>query len=254
LNDPRGSGEDHRQRVIRLKLARMENRPALTIATGFRALDDALGTAGLPRGRIVEIFGPPDCGKTTLALQIAGHSLRRRLSAVWMDAEGTYDPAYAADLGVPVEELPVIRPDSAESAMSMLNELARSAAVDLIVVDSAAALVPSLEMEAAIGGQSPGLQARVLASGLRTLARFAANGAVSTVFLNQARVRKDRSGEESETSACGPALKLHAAIRIALHPSGPHETGFRILKNKVAGAFATGRLTHAAGRGFLESP
>jgi len=232
----------------------MEHRPATAIATGFGTLDGALGKAGLPRGQIVEIFGPPDCGKTTLGLQIAAHALRRGLNVAWMDAEGTYEPSYASLLGVLVEALPVICPDSAESAMAMLDELVRSAAVDLVVVDSAAALVPRLEIEADIGGQSPGLQARVLGSGLRTLARSAAKASTCVVFLNQARLYKDRSGEESETSACGPALKLHASVRIALRLAGDRKVGFRILKNKVAGAFGTGELERAEARGFLESP
>lgn len=251
---PRGPGEEHRQRTIRQKLARMDECPVTALSTGFRALDDALGPAGLPRGRIVEIFGPPDAGKTTLALQIVARLQHHGLTVAWVDAENTFDPAWAASLGVSLEGLPVLRPETAETALEILHRLARTVALDLVVVDSAAALVPSLELEAGLGDGSPGLQARVLASGLRTLARLAANAAMAVVFLNQARIRKDREGGESETSACGPALKLHAAVRIALRPAGSGRVAFRILKNKVATPFAAGELVRPAGGRFTESP
>ena len=243
-----------RERTIRLKLARMESRPTLSLPTGFRALDDALGGGGLPRGRIVEIFGPPDSGKTTLALQIVANVQRKGLNAAWVDAERTFDPAYAVSLRVAADRLPVMQPDSTENAMAMLHRLADSAAVDLLVVDSAAALVPSLELEAGIGNQSPGLHARVLASGLRTLVRLAANSDTAVVFLNQTRVRKDRSGEETETSAGGSALKLYAGIRLVLSRAANGGTRFRILKNKVAAAYSTGELSLEAGPGFSERP
>ena len=247
--------EEDRRRVIQHKLARMSSEPAgALVSTGFAALDAALGVGGLPRGVIVEIFGPPDSGKTTLILQIAARAQRSGLRAAWVDTECTFDPRYAAALGVAVEELTVVRPDSAEQALTMLHHLARSCALGLIVVDSAAALVPALELEADIGDQSPGLQSRVIAAGLRTLSHVVANAAITVVFLNQAWTRQTGFGENWETSAGGPALKLHSSIRIALNQVTETRVSFRILKNKAAAAFGTGELTRGAGLGFVESP
>jgi len=247
--------EEERQRAIRLRLARMEIRqlrPPLT--TGFAALDAALGGGGLPRGHVVEIFGPPDSGKTTLGLQIVARAQREGWMAGWMDADRTFDPEYASALGVAIERLPLVQPDSAEGAMAMLHRLTLSGALDLLVVDSAAALVPSLELEAGVGDHSPSLHARVLSSGLRPLVRAAANADISIVFLNQARFRWEASGEPVETSAGGPALKLYASIRIALSSAEGKRTRFRILKNKVAASFSMGELARKADRGFVESP
>lgn len=247
--------EEERQRAIQLRLARMEVRQLRPpLPTGFPVLDAALGAGGLPRGHLVEIFGPPDTGKTTLGLQIVARAQRAGLTAGWVDADRTFDPDYAAALGVEIERLPLVQPDSAESAMAMLRRLISSGALDLIMVDSAAALVPSLELEAGVGDHSPSLHGRVLASGLRTLVRAAANAEASIVFLNQARSRWERSGEQSETSASGPALKLYASIRIALSSEGTGRTHFRILKNKVAPPFSIGVLARRTGQGFVESP
>src|SRR5262249_34111936 len=148
------------------------------LPTGFAVLDDALG-AGLPRGHVVEIFGPPDSGKTTLGLQVVARAQREGLHAVWVDADRTFDPEYAAVLAVVIERLPGRQPASTENAMAMLHRLTASGALDLMVVDSAAALVPSLELEAGVGNHSAGLYGRVLASGLRTLVRAAANAETS---------------------------------------------------------------------------
>ena len=240
--------EDERRRVIQRKVAQMARRePRSAVSTGFPVLDAALGVGGLPRGCVVEIFGPPDSRKTTLALQMAARAQRNGLSAGWVDADRTFDPRYAIKLGVDIERLPVVRPDSAEQALAMLHQLARSCALDLFVVDSAAALVPALELEAGLGDQSPGLQSRVVAGGLRTLAHLAANAGVIVVFLNQAR-------DEWETSAGGPALKLHSAIRIALSVTDSGRVRFRIIKNKAAAAFGTGDLPAEAGPSLVESP
>jgi recombination protein RecA len=247
--------EEDRGRAIQIKVARMEIRqPRPPLSTGFASLDAALGGGGLPRGHLIEIFGPPDSGKTTLGLQIVARAQRDGLSAGWMDADRTFDPDYASELGVAIERLPLVQPDSAESAMTMLHHLTTSGALDLLVVDSAAALVPSLELEAGVGDHSPSLYARVLASGLRPLVRAAANADISILFLNQARVRLETSGEPMETSAGGPALKLYASIRVALSSEGSQRTSFRILKNKVAKSFSTGGLTRLPDHGFVESP
>src|ERR1035437_7603378 len=214
--------EADRQRAIRLRLARMDDRrpaggSAPALSTGFPALDTAIGAGGWPRGRIVELFGPSSAGKTTLALQSAAHAQRHRATAAWIDAEHAFDPAYASALGVAIERLPVAQPESAEQALEIAGRLAVSGAVDLLVVDSAAALVPKLELETELGG-SQGLSSRVLASGLRHLARIVARTDTVVVFLNQIRSRRDGAGGESETPAGGPSLKLYAAVRISLAP------------------------------------
>jgi len=251
--------EQERQRAIRLKLARMEAGPArpagAPIATGFGPLDLTLG-GGLPRSRITEIFGPSSSGKTTLLLQIVAHLQHNGLNAAWFDADHSYDPAYAAQLGVAVERLPVAQADAAEHALEIARQLAGSGAVDLLVVDSAAALVPELELETGIGQSAPGLHSRVLASGLRKLARTVARTDTAMVFLNQTRSRPQPSGGEAETSAGGPPLKLYASVRIALFVPGgmEHQVGFRVLKNKVTGGAPEGRLERWQGVGFVKSP
>jgi recombination protein RecA len=247
--------EQERQRAIRLRLARMgEPGAAPVIATGFPALDTALGTGGFPRGRVVELFGASATGKTTLALQMIANAQSGGLTAAWIDAEHVFDPAYAVALGVAIDRLPVAKPETAEQALEMVRRLAASQAVDLLVVDSAAALIPRLELETSLGESSLGLQSRVLASGLRNLAGTVARAGTVVVFLNQLRSRPEASREESETTAGGPALKLYAAIRISLDARSAGRVRFRVLKNKAAAAFAEGDLQYKTGQGFMKSP
>lgn len=234
--------EEQRQRVIRQKLARMQSRPAEVVATGFRALDESLGVGGLPRGRICEIFGPPSCGKTTLALQIVTQVQESGGAAAWIDADHSFDASYAAQLAVRLDSLPVARPDSAEEALEVTRQLALSGAVDLLVVDSAAALVPRMELETSLGESSPGMQSRVLSSGLRKLAAAIARTGAAILFLNQAR--------GNDGSAGGPGLKLSSSVRILLEPAGRTGVRFRTVKNKTAGAFAGGALRWRSGVGF----
>ena len=201
--------EQDRQHAIRLRLARMGKPPTgAVIPTGFAALDAALGAGGFPRGRVVELFGASSTGKTTLALQVIAHAQSDGLTAAWIDAEHAFDPAYAATLGVSIGRLPVAQPESAEQALEIVRQLAASQAVDLLVVDSAAALIPRLELHTGLGEGGPGLQSRVLASGLRRLAGIVARTGTVVVFLNQLRSRPGASPGEPETTAGGPALKL----------------------------------------------
>jgi recombination protein RecA len=243
--------EQDRRRAIRLRLAAMTCPEAATLPTGFAALDRALG-GGLPRGRIVELFGPTS-GKTTLALEIAAR-VQSRGPVAWIDADRTFDAAYAAKLGVALARLPVVRPESAEQAMEIACRLAASGGLELLVVDSAAALVPGAELDAGIGGSGPSMHSRALASGLRKLATALARAAIPALFLNQVRTRLAASGGISETSAGGPPLKLHAAVRIFLAPAGPRRVRFRVLKNKASAACAEGELEWKPGAGFTESP
>jgi recombination protein RecA len=242
--------EEERQRVIRLKLARMESRQGDSLSTGFPSLDHALGSGGLPRGRIVELFGPSSAGKTTLALQIVAHLQQSGATAAWIDADHSFDPAYAAQLSVDLDKLPVAQPESAEEALEVTRQLAVSGAIDLVVLDSAAALVPRMELETALGDSSPGLQSRVLASGLRKLSGALARTGTAILFLNQTR----GGGSESEVSAGGPGLKLYAAVRVLLEPAGRGGARFRMVKNKVAVPFAEGEIQRGSGLGFSKTP
>jgi recombination protein RecA len=244
--------EAERRRAILQRLVRMESGspgvPALS--TGFRALDHALG-GGFPRARIVELFGPSGCGKTTLALQIIAHIQRVGMSAAWIDADRTFDAAYASSLGIDIEGLPLAQPGTAEQALEMARTLAVSGAVELIVIDSAAALAPRLEVEAGIGDSAPGLQSRVLGSELRKLSAAIRRGDACVVFLNQMR---NRPGGAGETSAGGAPLKLFAAVRIAMLPVGGSRLCLRVLKNKAAEGLAGRELEWRRGSGFVESP
>jgi recombination protein RecA len=247
--------EQERQRAIRLKLARMGGQPPTSvISTGFSGLDAALGAGGFPRGRIVELFGASSTGKTTLALQIVAHIQSLGMTAAWIDAEHAFDPAYAAALGVAIARLPVVKPDTAEQALEIIRQLTVSHAVDLQVVDSAAALIPRLELEAGFGDAGQGLQGRVLASGLRNLAGPIARSGAVVIFLNQLRSRPEASQEDSETTAGGPSLKLYAAVRISLEARAVDRIRFRVLKNKAAAAFREGDLLYRSALGFLNSP
>jgi recombination protein RecA len=242
--------EVDRQRAILQRLARMEPARLAGIPTGFTALDDTIGAGGLPRGHMVEIFGPAGCGKTTLLLQIAAHVQREALTAAWIDVDHTFDLTWAALRGVDTERMPLAQPQSAEEALEIARTLAASGAVDLLVVDSAAALVPKLEMSLGIGS-APGLHSRVMASGLRGLAQALTRSGTCVVFLNQMRNRVETGGE---TSAGGPPLKLHASVRIMLAPSGGSRLAIRTVKNKAASGAAGRELEWRRGAGFVESP
>jgi recombination protein RecA len=240
--------EQHRQRTIRRKLSQMGAPPARdTISTGFPSLDRALG-GGLPRGTVVELYGPPACGKSTLALQIAAHAG----AAAWIDVEHGFHVGAAASVGAVLDRLPILLPDSAEQALDMALRLVSTAVLDILVIDSAAGLVPQLELEASIGGASAGLQGRVLASGLRRLRLALTRSGACVLIVNQVRTRHGPSGEDADTSAGGAALKLHAAVRIALNPVAARGVRFHVLKNKAATPFLTGELAWQASAGFVE--
>jgi recombination protein RecA len=248
--------EEERQRAILLRLARMRSAagaPEAFFTSGFRALDESLGR-GFPRGHMVELFGPAGCGKTTLAIQCVAHAQKSALTAAWIDADHTFDPAYATGLGVDMERVPFAQPATAEQGLEIARQLAGSGAVDLIVVDSAAALVPRLELETGIGHDAPGLHSRVLASGLRKLRHTLVKSGACIVFLNQMRSRPEGSAGEGETSAGGVPLKLFAAVRIALVPSTGARLLLRARKNKVAESVADRVLERRRGAGFAESP
>lgn len=245
--------EQDRQRVIRQKVVRLEHLRGSTagaLPTGFSTLDEALGTGGLPRGRIIELYGPSASGKSTLAMRMVAHIMKTGASAAWIDAEHVFDPAQAAQFGVTTEKLPLARPDSAEQALEISRQLVESGALDLLVIDSAAALVPRLELETGLGESGHGLHSRVLGWGLRKLAAAAARSDAAILVLNQTRgLTKD-----GETAAGGPPLKLYAAVRIALDAARGNQVRFRIVKNKGGAAFTEGRLHWESGRMHSERP
>ena len=256
MTDAKEQAEDFRRRAIEAKLAGMDDRPgpaAAAIPTGFPALDRSLGTGGLPRSAISEVFGPPSSGKTTLALQWVAHMQASGLVAAWIDADHTFDPAYAAALGVAIENLPVACPESAEQALEMAGRLVSSGAVDAVVVDSAAALAPRLEINSMVS-PGEGLQSRVLASGLKALARAVRRSDAAVLFVNQTRHRMNPSEGEAETSAGGPPLKMYAVLRLVLEPVDERTVRFHTLKNKAAAAFQEGKLRRGDALGFAKTP
>ena len=246
--------EGDRGRDIRNRLARMSDVPSRGgIPTGFSCLDAALGIGGWPRGEIVELFGPSSVGKTSLLLQSVARVQERGFTAAWIDADRSFDGAYAAGLGVVLERMPVAQPQSAEEALEIALRLAASGAVDLIAIDSAAALVPELELAAGIGEAAVSLPTRVLGTGLRRLSAAVRRSEACVIFLNQIRSRRDANGQQVETSAGGSPLKLYSAVRIALGATG-RRVRLRVLKNRVAGAFREGELRWVPGAGFTEAP
>jgi recombination protein RecA len=226
--------EEARRHAILRKLASLPEHRAAALRTGAAKLDRILA-GGWPRGGIVEIFGAPAAGKTTLLLRSAANLQSQGLTVAWIDADHTFDPAYASALGVRVDAMPVAQPGSAEEAMEIGLRLTLTRAVDLLVIDSAAALVPQLELEANVGDSSPGLHARVLASGLRKLAGAARRTATAVAFTNHARNVPGAAVEQVETSAGGPPLKLHTAVRIAVEPASDGIC-VRARKNRLSAA------------------
>ena len=237
--------ESDRHRTIQGKIAGMTPpfslRPRESLPTPWPEMNRALGMGGLPRGSIAEFFGPSGAGKTTVALRIASLVQSRGGTAAWIDAEHSFDSSYALSLGVCVERLPVACPESAEQAFEMADRLLATGALDLLVIDSAAALTPALELETPLGRGGAGLHSRALTAGLQAMARAVGRADAVVLFLNQTRSRPETS-EGLETTAGGPSLKLHAAVRVSLEPAGARRIRFRILKNKRAVAFGQGEL------------
>lgn len=217
------------------------------IKTGSVALDVALGIGGVPRGRIVEIYGPESSGKSTLATHIVANAQRAGGLAAYIDAEHALDPSYAAKIGVNVEELMISQPSSGEEALNIAEMLARSNAVDVIVVDSVAALVPKNELEGEIGDQFMGLQARMMSQALRKLTSTLSKSNTCAIFINQLREKIGVMFGNPETTTGGKALKFYSSIRMDIRRiggiKGPDNTDIgnrvkvKIVKNKLAPPF-----------------
>jgi len=218
------------------------------IPTGSLALDIALGVGGIPRGRVTEIFGPEACGKTTLALSTIAEAQKAGGTAAFIDMEHALDPAYAQACGVQIEDLLLAQPDSGEQAFNIIETLARCGAVDLIVVDSVAALVPQAELNGTMGEIQPGLMGRLMSQGLRKLARPLRRSNTALIFTNQLRMRIQATFRTPEVTPGGLALKFYAAARLDIRPVQTLRQGSRIIgsrcrvrvvKNKVAPPFRT---------------
>lgn len=216
------------------------------IPTGSLALDAALGVGGIPRGRVIEIYGPESSGKTTLALHIIANAQGQGGTAAFIDAEHALDPTYAAALGVDTKNLLISQPDTGEQALDIAETLVRSGGVDVIVIDSVAALVPRAEIEGDMGDQQIGLQARLMSRALRKLTGTVSKSKTSFIFVNQIRMKIGTMWGNPETTPGGVALKFHATIRMEIRRIGSikdgtesvgNRTRVKVVKNKVAPPF-----------------
>ncbi|MBF5050631.1 Protein RecA [Candidatus Clavichlamydia salmonicola] len=217
------------------------------IKTGTLALDLALGIGGVPRGRVIEIFGPESSGKTTLATHIVANAQKNGGLAAYIDAEHALDPSYAALIGVNVDELMISQPDSGEEALSIAELLARSGAIDVVVIDSVAALVPKNELEGEIGDHHIGLQARLMSQALRKLTATLARSNTCAIFINQIREKIGVSFGNPETTTGGRALKFYSSIRLDIRRIGGikgsdgidigNRVKIKVAKNKLAPPF-----------------
>jgi len=232
-----------------------------TISTGSIAVDSITGIWGIPRGRITEIYGPESSGKTTLALHVISNVQKEDGVAAFIDAEHALDPNYAEKLGINLEELLISQPDSGEQALEIAETLVRSGAVDLIVVDSVAALVPEAEIEGSMGNIQVGLQARLMSQALRKLTSVVSKSNCALIFINQVREKIGMGGYgQQETTTGGRALKFYASMRIEIRNAGlikgknderiGHKAKVKIVKNKLAPPFRETTVEDYYGEGI----
>ena len=254
--------DDNRKKALAAALAQIEKqfgkgsvmrlgdttavRDVGVISTGSLGLDVALGIGGLPKGRVVEIYGPEASGKTTLTLQVVAEVQKQGGTAAFVDAEHALDPTYAAQLGVKVDELLISQPDTGEQALEITDMLVRSGAIDVVVIDSVAALTPKAEIEGEMGDRHVGLQARLMSQALRKLTANIKRSNCMVVFINQIRMKIGVMFGSPETTTGGNALKFYASVRLDIRRIGSikkgdeiigNETRVKVVKNKVAPPF-----------------
>lgn len=231
-----------------MRLGQNTNIDIEAVSTGSIGIDIALGIGGLPKGRIIEIYGPESSGKTTLALSVIAQSQKKGGTCAFIDAEHALDPSYAKKIGVDIENLLISQPDAGEQALEIADTLVRSGAIDVLVIDSVAALVPKAELEGEMGDSHMGLQARLMSQALRKLTATISRSNTLVIFINQIRMKLGVMFGNPETTTGGNALKFYASVRMDIRRIGAikdkddvigNQTRVKIVKNKVAPPFKT---------------